>query len=45
MITADDFGLSNNVNKGIISLLESNIVSNASAMVCVGDFERGIKSS
>ena len=34
MITADDFGLSNNINKGIISLLESNIISNASAMVC-----------
>ena len=44
MITADDFGLSNNINKGIISLLESNIISNASAMVCGGDFERGINN-
>ena len=44
MITADDFGLSNNVNKGIISLLESNIISNASAMVCGGDFEGGINN-
>lgn len=42
MINADDFGLSDDVNLGIISLFESNIISNASAMVCAKKFEEGL---
>ena len=42
MIIADDFGLSDDVNSGIISLFESNIISNVSAMVCAQKFEEGL---
>ena len=36
IVTADDFGITNGVTKGIIEAISSGIVSRTSAMVCTG---------
>ena len=43
-INADDFGLTKNINKGIISLLENDCISFTSAIVCGKYFEDGISN-
>jgi predicted glycoside hydrolase/deacetylase ChbG (UPF0249 family) len=44
IICADDFGMSDNINKGIISLLEKKIINATSCMTNMPAFVQGIKN-